>query len=175
MSSIASSPALSAFDEIVSKQETDHSREQTRTFADITKTSTMPTKMSNKSANTCQWPAMTPKHSNMTNAWFNKDEEVLSTKIHKSANAWQPVKSSSDIPGTSFNEDEKKQYVSEGKLHCSDRILKLNKLSCIARLHTGFFIAYLHRCFQKQKMKVIHLAKRKRKKREKELCCLQLV
>ncbi|XP_018392986.1 PREDICTED: RING finger protein 10 isoform X2 [Cyphomyrmex costatus] len=115
MSSIASSPTLSAFDEIASKQETDHLREQTRTFADIAKTSTMSTKMSNKSTNA--WPVVRPKtHSGTTNACFNKDEEVL-TKTHKSTNAWPSVKSEmfACTPGTSFNEDEKKTYVSEAK------------------------------------------------------------
>lgn len=131
MSSIASSSALSAIDEIVPEQETDHSREQTRTFADITKTLTMSTKMSNKSVNA--WPAVRSKtHSNTTNAWFNKDE-VLSKTCNKSTNAWPSVKSSvsSDTPSTSFNEDEKKPYVCEGKLHYPDRILKSNKLSSI--------------------------------------------
>ncbi|EGI70202.1 PREDICTED: RING finger protein 10 isoform X1 [Acromyrmex echinatior] len=115
MSSIASSPpALSAFEEIAPKQETDHSREQTRTFADITKRiSTMPTKMSNKSANA--WPVVRSKtYSDTTNACFNRDEEVLS-KTHKSTNAWPPVKSGifAGTPGTSINEDGKKTYVSE--------------------------------------------------------------
>jgi hypothetical protein len=114
MSSIASSPSLSAFDDIVPKQETDHSREQTRTFADIAKTSTMPTKISNKPVNA--WPAMKSKtHASTTNAWHNKDEEVTSTSSHKSTDAWPSVKPRicSDTPGTSFNEDEKKPYVSE--------------------------------------------------------------
>lgn len=109
---LSSSPALSAFDEIAPKQETDHSREQTRTFADITKTSTMLTNTSNKSTNA--WPVVRSKtHPGTTNAWFNKNE-VLSTKIHKSTNAWPSVKSGmSDTPGTSFNEDGNKSYVSE--------------------------------------------------------------
>ncbi|XP_011632551.1 RING finger protein 10 [Pogonomyrmex barbatus] len=114
-SSIASSPALSAFDEIAPKQEIDHSREQTRTFADIMKLSSMSTKMSNKSINA--WPAVTSKmHSGTTSAWSGKDEEkALLTKAHKSTNAWPPVKSSTCIgtPGTSSNEDEKKSCVSE--------------------------------------------------------------
>lgn len=122
MSSIASSPALSAFDEIAPKQETDHSREQTRTFADIAKTASMPTKISNKPTNA--WPAVKSKTHGTTNAWSNKDEEALSTKTHnKSTNAWPSVKSGmcSSIPGTSFNEDETKPYVSEGKSHRPDR------------------------------------------------------
>lgn len=109
---------MSAFDEIAPKQETDHSREQTRTFADIMKTSTMLTKTSNKSTNA--WPVVRSKtHPGTTNAWFNKNEEVLSTKIHKSTNAWPSVKSGmlSDTPGTSFNEDGNKSYVSEGESH----------------------------------------------------------
>ncbi|XP_077268274.1 E3 ubiquitin-protein ligase RNF10 isoform X1 [Temnothorax americanus] len=114
-SSVASSPASSAFDEIAPKQETDYSREQTRTFADIAKTSTMPTKMSNKPVNA--WPVVKSKtHSSTMNAWSNKDEEVLSTRMcNKSTNAWPSVKPRmcSDAPGTSFNEDEKKPYVSE--------------------------------------------------------------
>ncbi|XP_011168526.1 RING finger protein 10 isoform X1 [Solenopsis invicta] len=116
MSSIASSPALSASDEIVPKQEIDfeHSREHTRahpSFADITAKAR--TKMPNKPADA--WPTVKSKHSSATNAWSNKDEEVLSTKTSKSTNAWPPVQSSmpSDTPGTSFNEDEKKPYVSE--------------------------------------------------------------
>jgi len=119
LSNIASSPALSAFDEIASKQETDYSREQTRTFADITKISTMPTRMS-KYANA--WPTVKSKHSGTTNAWSNKDEEVLSTKTHKSTNAWPSVKSGmcSGTSGSSFNEDGNKPYVSEGKSYCPD-------------------------------------------------------
>lgn len=123
VSSIASSPALSAFDEITPKQETDYSHEQTRTFADMT--STMSTKVSNKSIDA--WPIVKSKtHSSMTNAWSNKDEEVLATTTQKSVvNVWSSVKSKcSDIPSTSFNEDEKKQCASEGKWHYSDRILK---------------------------------------------------
>lgn len=113
MSSVASSPALSSFDEIAPKQETDHSREQTRTFADIAKTSAMPTK-SNKSADA--WPTVKSKtHSGTANAWFNKDEEVMSTKTQKSTDAWPSVQSEmfSGTPSTSFNEDEKKPDVSE--------------------------------------------------------------
>ncbi|XP_011863235.1 PREDICTED: RING finger protein 10 isoform X2 [Vollenhovia emeryi] len=115
ISSIASSPASSAFDEIAPQQETDLSRDQARTFADIMKKSTVLTKMSNKSVDA--WPAVKSKtHSSTSNACFNKDEEVLSIKIdNKSTNAWPSVASSmcSDTPGTSFNEDEKKPYVSE--------------------------------------------------------------
>ncbi|KAL0129286.1 hypothetical protein PUN28_004175 [Cardiocondyla obscurior] len=112
LSSITSIPAVTAFEEITPKQETDYSREQnTRTFADIAKKSTMPMK-SSKSADA--WPTVTSKaHSSTTNAWSN--EEILSVKSHKSTNAWPSVSSSmcSSTPSTSFNEDEKKPYVSE--------------------------------------------------------------
>lgn len=163
MSSIASSPALSASDEIAPKQEIDHSREHIRahpSFADITAKG--PTKTSNKPADA--WPTVKSKmHPSTTNAW-STDEEVLSTKTHKSTNAWPPVKSSmsSDTPGTSFNEDERKPYVSEGKSQCPDRILKLNELFIMS---TDFLITYLNHCFQKRKMKVMHPARRRRKRK----------
>ncbi|XP_012536318.1 RING finger protein 10 [Monomorium pharaonis] len=112
MSSVASSPALSASDEFVPKQETDYSHEHPRahpSFADITAAK------ASKFADA--WPTVNSKMpSNTTNAWSNKDEEVLSsTKTHKCTGAWPSVKScmSSDTPGTSFNEDEKKPYSSE--------------------------------------------------------------
>ncbi|GAB1867650.1 E3 ubiquitin-protein ligase RNF10 [Camponotus japonicus] len=120
-SSIASSPPLSAFDEIP-KQETDHpSHGQTRTFADITKKlpSTMPIKTYNKSTNA--WPSVKSRKSNREGTTSsNKDEEEaspkLATKTHdKPANAWSvKSKTYSATTGTSSsNEDERKPDVSE--------------------------------------------------------------
>lgn len=122
-SSIASSPPLSAFDEIP-KQEADHlSHGQIRTFADITKKlpSTMPIKTYNKSTNA--WPSVKSRKSNQEGTTSsNKNEEEaspkLSTKIQdKPANAWSTKsKTYSATTGTSSsNEDEKKPYVSERK------------------------------------------------------------
>ncbi|KAM0729016.1 E3 ubiquitin-protein ligase RNF10 [Formica fusca] len=118
-SSIASSPPLSAFDEIP-KQETDHSSHgQIRTFADITKklSSTIPIKTCNKSTNA--WPSVKSRKYNVSTTSSTKNEEVSgkeATKTHdKSANAWH-VKSktySGTTSTSSSNEDEKKPYVSE--------------------------------------------------------------
>ncbi|XP_067205142.1 E3 ubiquitin-protein ligase RNF10 isoform X2 [Linepithema humile] len=103
--SIASSPPLSAFEEITTKQEIDNSREHTRTFADIAKlTSTMSVKAHNKPTNA--WPAVKARAS------FNDEEEVLSTiatRTHnKSTNAWPSVKTRtySGITSTSSSKNE---------------------------------------------------------------------
>ncbi|XP_050454627.1 RING finger protein 10 isoform X2 [Cataglyphis hispanica] len=122
-SSIASSPPLSAFDEIP-KQETDHSSHgQIRTFADITKklSSTVPIKTYNKKS-TNAWPSVKSKKCNTSTTSSNKDEEEVSPEVaakthDKSANAW-PVKSktySGTTSTSSSNEDEKRPYISEPK------------------------------------------------------------
>lgn len=137
-SSIASSPPLSAFDEIP-KQETDHpSHGQTRTFADITKKlpSTMPIKTYNKSTNA--WPSVKSRKSNREGTTSsNKDEEEaspkLATKTHdKPANAWSvKSKTYSATTGTSSsNEDERKPDVSERKSRYYECISKNQSITC---------------------------------------------
>lgn len=164
-SSIASSPPT--FEEIP-RQETDHSSHgQTRTFADITKklpTSTIP--MKTKSTNA--WPSVkSRRHAGAT--LFNKDEEEISkveTKTDDKSNAWPVKPNISTYSGTtgtsSSNEDEKRPYASERKLLCYDYSKLVKNFSNL--LH-------LNHCFQKRKMKVAQLVKRRRRRRIKELYC----